>query len=140
MSIAPGKEVAIEYTLKLDDQTLVESNVGSEPLTYKHGSSQIIPGLEKALEGMNIGDSRDVTVSPDEAYGTFNDKAFMEVGKEHIPDEAVKIGAQVQGKDPQGKAFIARISEVKNETVVLDFNHPLAGKTLFFNVRVLNIQ
>ncbi len=139
MSISQGKTISIEYTLKLEDKTVVDSNVGGGPLTYIHGSHQIIPGLEKALEGMKIGDIKEVTVKPEEGYGPLDVNALMEVNKEMIPPDAVEIGNHLQGKDQSGKVFSAKIAEIKENTVVLDFNHPLAGKTLYFDVKVLNI-
>ena len=140
MSISAGKEVSVEYTAKLDDQTVVDSNVGADPLTYTHGSHQIIPGLEKALDGMKIGDTKQVTVKPEEGYGPVDKNAFKEVGKEQIPPDALKIGEQLHGKDQSGEVFTARVIEIKEDTVVLDHNHLLAGKTLYFDVKVLNIQ
>lgn len=138
--VSPDKAVSIEYTLKLDDQTVVDSNVGADPFTYIHGSHQIVPGLEKALEGMKIGDRREVTVKPEEGYGPVDKNALIEVRKEQISPDAMTIGTQLQGRDQSGKAFTARIAEIKEDTVVLDFNHPLAGKILYFDVKVLNIQ
>jgi FKBP-type peptidyl-prolyl cis-trans isomerase SlyD len=139
MSISAGKEVSIEYTLKLEDQTMVDTNVGDQPLTYTHGSHQIIPGLEKALEGMKIGESKKVTVKPEEGYGPVDPNAFMEADKKLIPSDALKVDSLLQGQDNNGRAFTARVSEIKEQTVVLDLNHPLAGKTLYFDVKVLNI-
>jgi FKBP-type peptidyl-prolyl cis-trans isomerase SlyD len=140
MSVSDGKTVSIEYTLKLEDQSVVESNVGAEPLTYTQGTHHIIPGLENALAGMKVGENKEVTIAPDEAYGHVNDAAFKEVGKDQIPPDAMKVGTMLQGQDPNGSTFTVRISEIKDESVVLDFNHPLAGKTLVFDVKVLNIQ
>jgi FKBP-type peptidyl-prolyl cis-trans isomerase SlyD len=140
MTVSSGKTVSIEYTLKLDDKTVVDSNVGSDPLIFVQGSSQIIPGLEKEMEGLKIGDTRQVTVSPKEGYGEINEKAFAEVDKSRIPADAVKVGVTLQGKSSTGQAVYARVTEVKEKTVLLDYNHPLAGKTLHFDVKVLNIQ
>lgn len=140
MSVTDGKTVSIEYTLKLDDQSVVESNVGAEPLTYTQGSHHIIPGLEKALAGMKVGENKQVTIDPENAYGPLNQEAFKEVGKDQIPPDALKVGTPLQGQDPSGNAFTVTVNEIKDETVVLDFNHPLAGKTLVFDVKVLNIQ
>lgn len=140
MTISEGSTVSIEYTLRLEDKEVVDSNVGSEPLTYVHGSHQIISGLEKALEGMKIGDSKKVTINPEEGYGPVIQEAFVEVKKEQIPQDALKIDTQLQGRDANGRDFTARVAEIKDTTVVLDFNHPLAGRTLFFDVKVLEIE
>lgn len=140
MTVSSGTQVSIEYTLRLEDEAVIDTNVGSDPLTYVHGSQQIIPGLEKGLDGMKIGESRRVTVKPDEAYGPVNPEAFKEIEKEKLPPDALKVGAQLEGRDGSGQPVYARVAEVKDRTVVLDLNHPLAGKTLYFEIKVLDIQ
>jgi len=140
VAVSPGMKVSIEYTLRLEDNTVVDTNVGSGPLTYVHGSQEIVPGLEKALEGMKIGDSKRVTIKPEEGYGVVNPEAFVEVKKEQIPEDALRVDAELQGRDASGRAFQVRVAEIKGQTVVLDFNHPLAGRTLRFEVKVLDIQ
>ncbi len=139
MTVSNGKQVTLEYTMKLDDQSVVDSNVGGEPLKVTQGRHEVIPGLEKALEGMAPGDKKKVTVAPTEAYGTVDPKAFQEVDKNMVPEDARKVGAQLEGKTTDGRTVYPRISEVKATTVVLDFNHPLAGKTLYFDVKVLDV-
>lgn len=139
MTVSNGKQVTLEYTMKLDDQSVVDTNVGQEPLKVTQGKHEVIPGLEKALEGMAPGDKKKVTVAPAEAYGTVDPKAFKEVDKNIVPEDARKVGAQLEGKTPDGQKVYPRISEVKNDTIVLDFNHPLAGKTLHFDVKVLDV-
>ena len=140
MTVSAGTTVSIEYTLRLEDKAVIDSNVGSDPLTYVQGSHQIIPGLERALEGMKVGDSKQVTVNPEEGYGPVIQDAFVEVKKEQIPQDAMKVDAQLQGRDESGRTFQARVAEIKEQTVVLDFNHPLAGRTLFFDVKILEIE
>jgi FKBP-type peptidyl-prolyl cis-trans isomerase SlyD len=124
----------------LEDKSVFDTNVGAEPLTYVQGSRQIVPGLEKAMEGMKVGESKQVTVQPEEGYGTVRQEAFLEIEKDKLPPEAQQVGAQVQGRVESGQIVRARVVEVKDTTVRLDFNHPLAGKTLYFEVKVLNIQ
>ncbi|MFQ5990706.1 MAG: peptidylprolyl isomerase [Candidatus Methylomirabilales bacterium] len=141
MAVSSGTKVSIEYTLKLEgEEAVVDTNVGSEPLTYVHGSQQIIPGLERALEGMKIGESKQVKVKPEDGYGVVDQEAFVEVKKDQVPQDALKVDTQLQGRDSSGRLFHARVVEIKGETVVLDLNHPLAGKTLSFDVKVLDIQ
>jgi FKBP-type peptidyl-prolyl cis-trans isomerase SlyD len=139
MTVSNGKQVMLEYTVKLEDQSVVDTNVGGEPLKVTQGRHELIPGLERALEGMAPGEKKNVTVTPPEAYGSVDPKAFQEVDKNMVPTEARKVGAQLEGKTADGRKVFPRISEVKNETIVLDFNHPLAGKTLHFDVKVLDI-
>ena len=139
MTVSNGKQVSLEYTMKLDDQSVVDSNVGGEPLKVTQGKHELVPGLEKALEGMAAGEKKNVTVAPPEAYGTVDPKAFQEVDRKMVPSNAQKVGMQLEGTTTDGRKVFPRISEVKNETVVLDFNHPLAGKTLHFDVKVLDV-
>ena len=113
---------------------------GGKPLNFTQGSHQIIPGLETALKGMKVGESKQVTVAPEQGYGPINPQAIQEVPIEKIPKEAQKVGAQLRGKDAQGRMVQARVSEVKEQVVMLDYNHPLAGKKLFFDIKILDIQ
>ncbi len=140
MTISKDKQVSIEYTLKLEDNSVVDTNVNADPLTFIFGSGQVIPGLEKELEGMKVGDNKKVTVIPEEGYGETNPKALVEVAKDKIPEGALKEGAMLQGQSADGASVYARVSEVKESTVVLDHNHPLAGKTLHFDVKIMEIN
>lgn len=139
MTVSNGKQVTLEYTLKLDDQSVVDTNVGGEPIKVTQGNHEVVPGLEKALEGMTVGEKKKVTVGPAEAYGAVDPQAFQEVDRKMVPVESQKVGAQLEGTTTDGQKVYPRISEVKSETVVLDFNHPLAGKTLYFDVKVLDV-
>lgn len=138
--VANGTEVSLEYTLKLDDKTVLESNVGKEPMTYTQGAHEIVPGLEKAMEGLAVGDRKHIEVKPADGYGEVDPKAFQEVKKSQIPEKAWKVGTQLEAKGPDGESMFPRVTEVKSDTIVLDFNHPLAGKTLFFDIKVLDIR
>jgi len=140
MRVTTGNKVSVEYTLRLEDQTVVESTVGSDPLVYTHGAQEIIPVLEKALEGMAVGETKQVTVPPLEGYGLVNPDAFAEISKHRLPATALKVGAQLRGEGPQGQPVFPRVVEVKDETVILDFNHPLAGKKLYFDITVTSIK
>lgn len=140
LTISDGKIISMEYTLTLDDKQVIDTNVGKDPLTFTQGSHQIIPGLETALEGMKTGESKEVTVNPEQGYGEVNPKAIQEVPIDKIPPQGRKVGMQLRGEDEQGRVHISRVTEVKEQVVVLDFNHPLAGKTLHFDVKILDIQ
>lgn len=139
-TVSSGKEVSLEYTLKLAGNKVVDTNVGQDPLTYTQGSGQLISGLESKLEGMAVGETKQVTVVPEDGYGSVNPQAFQEVPKENIPAEAMKVGTELIGRDAQGRVVRPRVSEIKDKTVVLDFNHPLAGQTLYFDVKVLDVK
>lgn len=139
-AIANGSQVSLEYTLSDDKGKMIESNKGKEPLVYTHGNGQIVPGLEKQLLGMKVGGTKHVTVKPEDAYGPVDPKAFQEIPKAKVPPEALKVGATLVARSPQGQPFPVRVHEIKKETVVMDFNHPMAGKTLAFDVKVLDIK
>lgn len=135
--IEAGKTVAFEYTLRLDDGSVVQSNKDDEPLTYVHGENQILPALERELEGLEVDDRKEVTLEARDAYGDVRPDAFREVPAEQIPQEARRVGAQLSAQGYDGPI---RVHEVKDDVVVLDFNHPLAGKSLKFDIRVVSIE
>jgi FKBP-type peptidyl-prolyl cis-trans isomerase SlyD len=139
--IRDGSVVRFEYTLSGDNGEVIESNKGKDPVTYTHGQHEVIPGLEKGLSGMKVNEEKSIRVQPEEAYAPVNAKAFKEVPKTEIPAAALEVGTPLSVQGSEGEEdVIIRVREVKKETVILDFNHPLAGKTLNFNVRVLAIQ
>jgi FKBP-type peptidyl-prolyl cis-trans isomerase SlyD len=137
--IRDGSVVRFEYTLSGENGEVIESNKGKDPVTYTHGQHEVIPGLEKALSGMEVNEEKSIRVQPEEAYGPVDAKAFKEVPKTEIPAEALKAGTALSARGPEGDVII-HVREVKQKTVILDFNHPLAGKTLNFDVKVLAIQ
>jgi len=139
-TVSDGKTISMEYTLTLEDKKVLDTNVGAEPMNFTQGSHQIIPGLESALEGMKVGESKQVTVNPEEGYGPINPQAVQEVSIENIPPDARKVGVRLQGQDAQGRMVHPLVTEVKEQVVMLDFNHPLAGKKLFFDVKILDIK
>jgi FKBP-type peptidyl-prolyl cis-trans isomerase SlyD len=138
--IKNGSLVRFEYTLSDENGKVLQSNKGKDPITYTHGQREIIPGLEKGLSGMEVNEEKSIRVQPEEAYGPVDPKGFKEVPKTEIPAAGLKVGAALSARDPKGEDHVIHVREVKNETVVLDFNHPLAGKTLDFSVKVLGIQ
>jgi FKBP-type peptidyl-prolyl cis-trans isomerase SlyD len=137
--IQDGSFVAIEFTLTDDNGKVIESNVGKEPLTYLHGSGQIVPGLERELAGLKVGDQKKIVVKPEDGYRS-DPNAFQEIPKDKLPPEAQKVGTVLATKGPQGETIAMRVHEVKDKTIVVDFNHPLAGKTLNFDVKVTDIR
>jgi len=139
MSIADGNDVGIEYTLRLDDGTVADSNVDGEPLVYTQGNGQIIPALEQALEGLSVGDSTTVSIAADDAYGSVNPAAFQNVPIENVPEELRREGAAVVASMQDGSQRQVRVYEVHPQHVVIDFNHPLAGRDLTFDVKILSV-
>lgn len=138
--IESGKKVTLAYKLYVDG-TLLEVADSKNPFIYEHGKQQIVPGLEKNLTGLQVGDQKTVRVSPQEAYGFSDPKALQEVLKEKFPqDIPMEKGTFVEARNPEGAGMLVRIAEVREKTVILDFNHPLTGKKLEFQVEVLNIK
>ena len=140
MVVAQGLVVSLEYTLRLDSEEIIDSTEGKAPLTYTHGAQEIITGLEKELEGMAVGERKQVTVSPSDGYGEVHPEGRFEVAKDRVPVEALRIGATLQGEGPDGKPVYPHVAEIRDSTVLLDLNHPLAGQTLHFDVKVVDIQ
>jgi FKBP-type peptidyl-prolyl cis-trans isomerase SlyD len=138
--VKEGMLVSMDYTLKGTDGKLIDTNKGREPLKYVHGQKMMIPGLEKELAGMKVGGEKNVTVKPEDAYGPINKSAFQEVPKEKLPPNGLKVGAVLAAKSPEGQVVPMRVHEIKDSTVVMDMNHPMAGKTLVFNVKIVDIQ
>ncbi len=138
--IETGKKVAFDYTLTVDNQ-VVDSSTGKAPLEYVHGSGAIIPGVEKALEGLHVGDEKSIVVKPEDGYGPADATLLREVPKSQLPqDQQPKIGMVLQMQSPEGQVFPGIIAEVKKDSVTIDFNHPLAGKTLNFQIKVIKIE
>ncbi|MBI2180795.1 MAG: peptidylprolyl isomerase [Deltaproteobacteria bacterium] len=138
--VKDGAAVSLQYTVSGEDGKTIDSNKGKEPLKYTQGTKQIIPGLEKALTGMKVGEEKRVKVKPEDGYGPVNEKAFQEVPKEKIPADSLKVGAVLTANGPQGQSMPVRVHQIKEKTVVIDMNHPMAGKTLVFDVKILDIQ
>ena len=139
-AIEDGAKVLLQYTVKDDAGKVLDSSKGKNPLTFTQGRHQIIRGLEKAVAGMRVGEAKKVTVKPVDAYGVVDPKAQTEVAKETIPPESQKVGTQLTARSPSGHNRRVRVKEVKEKTVVLDTNHPLAGKTLHFDVKVVGVE
>ncbi|QVL57824.1 MAG: FKBP-type peptidyl-prolyl cis-trans isomerase [Simkaniaceae bacterium] len=138
--IENGKQVAIEYSVFSDDNTPIDSNVGKDPLIFLFGSHQILPALEESLRGLEVGDNKEVTLDPQRAYGDVNPHAFKKVASKLIPEDLRFEGALLVVSDEQFGEMLIRVDSIEGEEVVLDFNHPLAGKTLKFDVKVLDIS
>jgi len=136
--VKDGMLVSLNFTVKSADGTVIETTKGGEPARYIHGKKMIPPGLEKELTGMKVGDEKHVTVA--DAYGKINPKALQEFPREKIPENALKVGATLAAKSPEGRVMPMTVREIKEKTVVMDLNHPMAGKTLVFDVKVVDIQ
>ncbi len=140
MQVAKDAVVSIDYTLTGPDGAVIDSSSGREPLPYLHGAGNIIPGLEKALEGKSVGENIKVTVSPEEGYGQLDPKAVQAVPKsafQGVPE--IKIGMQFRSQGQHGMQVVT-VTKIENDTITVDGNHPLAGVTLNFDVTIKEIR
>ena len=138
--IKNGHKVSLEYTVFLDDGTQVDTNIGEDPLVFVLGSHQVFPALEEALLGLCVGDSKQVTLKPEQAYGPIVKEAFKEVALETIPAQFRKEGAVLGVQDPAGGVYPIRVHQIREQKAVLDFNHPLAGRALKFDVKIVSVE
>ncbi|MBP5429919.1 MAG: peptidylprolyl isomerase [Elusimicrobiaceae bacterium] len=137
--IKDGSKVKFDYTLTVDGK-VEDTSAGRAPLEYVHGAGHIIKGLEKEMTGMNVGDKKTVTVQPEEGYGLVQEEAIRRVPKTAIGGaDGLKVGDMV-GASNAGHTFRAVVKEITDTEVVLDFNHPLAGKTLTFDIEIKEIN
>jgi FKBP-type peptidyl-prolyl cis-trans isomerase SlyD len=132
--------VSLDYTLKVDGE-IVDSSSDTEPIQFIQGQGNVIPGLERQIYGMEVGDSRDVVVSAAEGYGDEDPDAYAEVPREEFPPNIpLEPGVELVLKNEDGEELQARIESVEGDTVLLNFNHPLAGKELHFSVEVVELR
>jgi len=137
--VTEGKLIKVSYTLKVNGDVIDSTNEG-EPFEFRVGSSQVIPGFEKALIGMKAGEKKLFEVTPDEGYGQENPEGIHEVSKDELPpDIKPEVGMTLYAREPNGQTIPVRISEVKEDAVVVNFNHPLAGKNLNYEVEIIEI-
>lgn len=138
-SVISGKEVKINYTLTVDGK-VIDSTAGREPLSYTQGKGMMISGLEKKLEGLKVGDKIQADIVPEEAYGPVNPSAMVEVALDKLPKEGLQVGAVLTTTNDAGQPINAVVSEIKEKTAIMNFNHPLAGKQLHFDVEIVAIS
>lgn len=139
-TIKDGSEVLMNYTLSVDDQVL-DSTFEREPLTFVQGQNQILPGLSAKINGLKAGNKKSITLSPEEAYGPVRQEAILELPRAQFPPEMnIVPGMVLQSGGQEGPRRLIRVLDVNDNTVVVDMNHPLAGKTLKFDVEVISVK
>lgn len=135
-----GQTVAIHYTGKLEDGTVFDSSEGRDPLRFTLGEGRVIPGFEQAVVGMEPGDAKTITIPAEEAYGERREDLIIEVEKDRLPDEIdPQVGQQLQLHQANGQPVPVVISAMTDETITVDANHPLAGRTLVFDVELVEV-
>lgn len=139
MAIEENQIVSIEYEVS-DGEKVVDSNVGGMPLVFMFGKGQIIPGLENAIANMSIGEKAEVLVKAEDAYGEYEAEAKQEVPKDQFAGIDLEVGMALYGQGEDGGTVQVIVKEISDENVIIDFNHPLAGKDLSFIVSINNIR
>jgi len=139
MAIEEGQIVSIEYEVR-DGEKVIDSNVGGEALVFMFGKGQIIPGLENGIKDMAVGEKAELLVKAKDAYGEYNQEAQQEVPKEQFAGIELEQGMSLYGQGEDGSTVQVTVKEIGQNSVVVDFNHPLAGKDLSFNVTLNNVR
>ena len=140
-TVKNGDKVKVDYTGTYDDGKVFDTSEGKEPLQFEVGAKHVIPGFDKAIEGMKVGEDKTITLTPTEAYGERNEKLVQEVPVGGFPkDIKVEKGLALQLRDKQGRMLMALVKEVKGDKAIVDLNHPLAGKNLNFKLKLVAIE
>lgn len=141
MKITKNTVVAFEYTLKDKDGKVLDTSAGREALQYLQGAGNIIPGLEKEMEGLSVGDKKHVEVAPEEGYGVSDPALVIEVPREAIQfPGTIELGMRFHAQDANGGIHAFSVVGVTDEKIKLDGNHPLADTTLFFDVEIKSVR
>lgn len=139
--VQSGDTISVHYTLTLDDGMVVDSSEGSDPFSFTVGSGQIIPGFDEGVKGMEVGETREIAVDPDQAYGPYREEMVLVLPRSAFPPDAnPAVGLGIEVQSPTGESHLFRIIEIDGDRVTLDGNHLLAGETLHFNVRLVSID
>jgi len=138
MAAKQGDTVKVHYTGKLEDGTVFDSSKDRDPLEFTIGSGSIIPGFENGVIGMSVGESKTVEIAPDDGYGQRRDDLTVTVEKERLPENInVEVGQALRMERENGRTIDVVVSEIKEDEVTLDANHPLAGKKLIFDIELV---
>jgi FKBP-type peptidyl-prolyl cis-trans isomerase SlyD len=142
LKVVDDKVVSLAYELRLGEASEISESAKDEPLEFIQGASQIIPGLERELYGMAVGEEKEVVIAPEDAYGERDEDEIVAVPRDTFPPSLDLVeGNPVALRDRQsGESFTAVVQEIGNDEVVLDFNHPLAGQTLYFHVKIVGVR
>ncbi len=138
--VAKGSKVSVEYTGSFDDGTVFDTSEGKAPITFVTGNSEVIKGFDEAVVGMKKGEVKKITITPQEGYGDRDEKLRQQVPRSVFPQEMkLEKGMGFSFKTPQGQVIHATITEANSESVTVDMNHPLAGRNLVFDLKVVDV-
>lgn len=136
-----GDTVKIHYTGTLDDGSEFDSSAGRDPLEFTLGSGQVIPGFDNAVDGMSVGDKKSVNIPPEDAYGERHEQLIQEVPHSALPDDLTpEVGMGLQAQGPDGQVMNLTVTNLGDESITVDGNHPLAGKALNFDIELVSID
>lgn len=136
-----GDTVAVHYTGKLEGGAVFDSSAGRDPLQFEIGKGQVVPGFEAAVIGMKKGDKTSTTIPPELAYGKAREELVFKLGRDQVPADAeVEVGQMLALRSPENREFPVAVTEISEEHITLDANHPLSGKTLIFEIEVVSIE
>jgi|SRR5215468_9603336 len=138
--VEKGRKVSLEYTLTVDGGKVADTNVGKVPLKYEQGGGQMLPAFEEQIAGLAAGAAKEFDLAPEQGYGPVRKDLYQTVDAAQIPAEARKVGAMLTAQAENGQQRPVRVAEINGDKIVLDLNHPLAGKKLHFAIKVLSIE
>ncbi len=140
MKIADGKTVIIDYTLSLKNGDIIETTHDEDPVTYVQGSGEVIDGLERAVVGFEKGTKKDLILPANQAFGQRDPEALIEIPKTDLPPDSLVPETIIHANGPKGQTINGTVLEVKENTVIVDFNHPLAGQEIYCAVHIIDVQ
>lgn len=141
--VQPNSYVQVEYSLRDEEGEVIDSSSmpDGEPIRYVHGYEMLVPGLEKALVGMRAGEEKDIVIAPEEGYGVYDEELIFALDREDLPEDTdVEVGDELVAQGQDGDEVDLRVLELREDEVVVDGNHPLAGKTLWYSIKVLSVR
>lgn len=138
--VKKGDKVKVHYTGKLTNGEQFDSSTGRDPLEFTVGAGQMIAGFDNAMPGMSVGEKKTVNIAPDEAYGHKNEEAVIEFPKKNVPpDMPLEVGMKLELRNEAGHPFPVTVADIKEDVIILDANHALAGKELIFDIELVEI-
>lgn len=138
--VVKGDTVKVNYTGRFENGEVFDSSEGGEGIAFETGTGHVIPGFENAIIGMEIGQKKTVIIKPEEGYGEYDEEGLIELGKEDFPEDMeLEVGMMLHLQDDHGHAIPVVVKEIRDDMVLLDENHPLAGKTLVFDIELVEI-
>jgi FKBP-type peptidyl-prolyl cis-trans isomerase SlpA len=140
MEVSNNCKVTFHYIIKIDDDMEIENSYGNEPATFQMGNNELLPAMEDEIKGLQAGDKKEFTLTPDQAFGEYHDDAIMQIPKSNLElRKDIVPGMYIDIQNNQNEVFRGKILDIDDENVTLDFNHPLAGKTLSYQIEIVEV-